>query len=103
MPVMTLRKVNWNKGTTDNGIAYDYCRITCDIPIYHASQNEFGLDSIELEYGTADTHSELLHLKGKLPCEVDVAYRDEKKGRNVVKVVSALRVLDKADKPVTPK
>lgn len=40
--LMTLRKVSWNKGQTDNGIEYDYCRIDCDMPIYEGSKNEFG-------------------------------------------------------------
>lgn len=98
--LMNLRKVAWNKGQTDNGIAYDYCRITCDLPIYDGSPREFGVDSMELEYGDADKHVDLLHLKGKLPVQVDVAYHDAKKGKNIVKVVTALRIVDKASPKV---
>ena len=75
MPVMTLRKVAWNKGVTDNGIEYDYTRITCEIPIYEGSPKEFGVETFELEYGPESRHHELLHLKGKLPVQVDIGYR----------------------------
>ena len=93
--LMMLRKVSWNKGQTDSGIAYDYTRITCDLPIYEDSPREFGVDSMELEYGNADKHAELLSLKGRLPCEVDVGYKDVKKGKNIIKVVTGFKVVEK--------
>ena len=82
--LMTLRKVSWNKGQTDNGIEYDYCRIDCDMPIYEGSKNEFGVDSFTLEFGPMERHKELLHLKGKLPVQVDVAYHEAKKAKTLI-------------------
>ena len=94
MPVMTLRKVAWNKGVTDNGVEYDYTRITCEIPIYEGSPKEFGVETFELEYGLESRHHELMHLKGKLPFQVEIGYMEAKKGKNLIRVVQSLRVLD---------
>lgn len=66
-----LTKVKWNKGTLDNGSEYDYTRVTVQMPIYDHSANEFGVDSLECEYGLSAQHIDLLHFKGKLPCEVE--------------------------------
>nr|DAN78376.1 MAG TPA: RstB-like protein [Inoviridae sp.] len=96
--LMILKKVSWNKGTTDNGIDYDYCRILCDIPVYEGSKNEFGVDSFELELGTSEKHKELLHLKGKLPVQVDIAYHEAKKGKNFVRVVDHIREIKQVEK-----
>lgn len=94
MPVMTLRKVAWNKGVTDNGVEYDYTRITCEIPIYEGSPKEFGVETFELEYGPESRHHELLHLRGKLPVQVEIGYMEAKKGKQLIRVVQSLRVLD---------
>ena len=96
--LMTLRKVSWNKGKTDNGIEYDYCRIDCEMPIYEGSKNEFGVDSFTLEFGPMERHKELMHLKGKLPVQVDVAYHEAKKGKNIIRVVDHLREIKPGDK-----
>lgn len=65
-----LTKVKWNKGKTENGQEYDYTRAVIQMPIYDNSANEFGVDMLECEYGLAAQHIDLLHFKGKLPCEV---------------------------------
>lgn len=66
-----LTKVKWNKGTLDNGQTYDYTRVTLQQPIYDQSANEFGVDSMECEYGLSSEHVDLLHFRGKLPCEIE--------------------------------
>lgn len=48
----SLRKVKWNKGVVaDTGREYDYTRIYIEAPIWDGASNEFGLDTIQLEYG----------------------------------------------------
>lgn len=96
--LMILKKVSWNKGTTDNGHDYDYCRVLCDLPVYEGSKNEFGIDSFELEFGPSEKHKELLHLKGKLPMQVDIAYHEAKKGKNFVRVVDHIREIKQVEK-----
>lgn len=94
MPVMTLRKIAWNKGVTETGREYDFTRLTCEVPIYEGSPNEFGVETFELEYGPQSRHTELLHLRGRLPVQVEVGYMEAKKGKQLIRVVQSLRVLD---------
>ena len=35
-----------------------------------------------------------MHLKGKLPVQVEIGYMEAKKGKNLIRVVQSLRVLD---------
>ena len=92
-----LRKVKWNQGQTDNGHAYDYTRIYVEIPVYDRQEKEFGVDVLELEYGSAADHVKLDHLRGKLPVWVDVDWQVAKKGNDTVYVVTRLEVVQ--DKP----
>jgi hypothetical protein len=98
----SLRKVKWNKGVVaDTGREYDYTRIYIEAPIWDGASNEFGLDTIQLEYGNEEAHKNLFHLKGKLPVDVEIEYIDMVKGNDVLKVVQNLKVL--TPQPVTPK
>jgi hypothetical protein len=36
-----LLKVKWNKGQTENGTQYDYCRVTLQLPVYDGAVNEY--------------------------------------------------------------
>lgn len=89
-----LRKISWNKGTTDTGVEYDYTRIQVEIPVYEKQEREFGVDILELEYGSEADHKELLHLRGKLPCMVEVEWIPAKKGKNNVNVVTKLELVN---------
>lgn len=93
-----LRKVKCNKGSTDNGVYYDYTRIEVDAPIYEGQANEFGLDTLTLEFGKKDDFIKLQDLRGKLPCPVEVEWQTFVKGKNEVKVVTKLEVLDNKGK-----
>ena len=86
-----LRKIKWNKGQT-----YDYTRIYVEANVYDKSVNEFGVDVIELEYGSEADHTKLDHLRGKLPVDVNVEWETQIKGKNEIKVVTRLDFL-KAD------
>lgn len=88
-----LRKVKWNKGQTENGTEYDYCRLTLELPVFEGATNEFGVDAAEYEYGNADSHKNLLNLKGKLPIEVDVEFRQVKKGNQTLNQIISLKPL----------
>lgn len=92
-----LLKVKWNNGKTDNGIEFDYTRISLMIPVYTNSRNEFGYDVMEAEYGTAETHNNLLQYKGKLPLDVEVDLIPQKKGNQVINVVSRLVPITKPE------
>jgi hypothetical protein len=89
-----LLKVKWNKGQTENGTPYDYCRVTLQLPVYEGSFNEFGVDSAEYEYGDAESHSRLLHLKGKLPVEVEVEFQQVRKGKQTLNQITSLKPLN---------
>lgn len=89
-----LRKVKWNKGKTDNGIEYDYCRIYVEAKVYDRAEKEFGLDVIELELGKSDEHIKLLQYRGKLPLPVEVDWETQVKGKDEVKVVTRFEVLN---------
>ncbi len=86
-----LTKVKWNKGTTEKGQVYDYTRVTMQTPIYEQSQNEFGVDSMECEYGTEAKHVELLIFRDKLPCEVEFDMLQVMKKGKMVNLVSNIR------------
>ena len=88
-----LRKVKWNKGQTENGQTYDYTRIYVEANVYDKALNEFGVDVIELEYGSEADHAKLDHLRGKLPVDVNVEWETQIKGKNEVKVVTRLDFL----------
>ena len=63
-----LRKVKWNKGTVEgSGQEYDYTRVYVEIPVYEQQQKEFGVDVLELEYGTEADHIKLAHLQRQTP------------------------------------
>lgn len=96
-----LRKVAFNKGKTDNGIEYDYTRLFIERPISADSQNEFGHDLIQCEFGSAEKVKEIQHLRGRLPVEVEVDLVPEIKGKKVIQVVHSLRVLDKEPSPAS--
>lgn len=93
-----LTRIRWNKGVMDNGTEYDYTRLTIELPISETSANEFGVDYLECEYGDEAKHTELLHFKGKLPCEIEFDMRQTmKKGKLVneiyqIKPVAAAKV-----------
>jgi hypothetical protein len=89
-----LLKVKWNKGQTENGTQYDYCRVTLQLPVYDGAVNEFGVDSADYEYGNAESHNKLLHLKGKLPIEVDVEFQQVKKGNQTLNQIISLKPLN---------
>ncbi|WP_239327067.1 hypothetical protein [Snodgrassella gandavensis] len=93
-----LLKVKWNKGQTENGTQYDYCRVTLQLPVFEGATNEFGVDSAEYEYGNAESHIKLLHLKGKLPIEVDVDFQQVKKGNQTLNQIISLKPL--SSKPI---
>ena len=89
-----LRKVKWNKGTVEgSGQEYDYTRVYVEIPVYEQQQKEFGVDVLELEYGTEADHVKLAHLRGKLPCLVEVEFMPVKKGNGMINLVTKLEVL----------
>ena len=89
-----LRKVKWNKGTVEgSGQEYDYTRVYVEIPVYEQQQKEFGVDVLELEYGTEADHIKLAHLRGKLPCLVEVEFIPVKKGNGMINLVTKLEVL----------
>lgn len=94
-----LRKVKWNQGQTEKGHAYDYTRIYVEIPVYDRSEKEFGVDVLELEFGSAADHVKLAHLRGKLPALVDVEWQAAKKGNDTVNVVTRFEVVH--DKPAS--
>lgn len=87
-----LRKVKWNKGETENGTKYDYTRIYIEVPIYDKQEREFGVDVLELEFGDESEHSKLAHLRGKLPCLVEVDFMPVKKGNANINVVTRFEV-----------
>lgn len=90
-----LRKVKWNKGTVEgSGQEYDYTRIYVEIPVYDKQEKEFGVDVLELEYGTEADNVKLSHLRGKLPCLVDVEWMPVKKGNNNINLVTKLEVVN---------
>lgn len=86
-----LTKVKWNKGVLENGTPYDYTRVTLQMPIYDQSQNEFGVDSLECDYGTESQHVDLLGFKGKLPCEVELDMMQVMKRGKPVTMVANIR------------
>ena len=89
-----LRKIKWNKGTVEgSGQEYDYTRVYVEIPVYEQQQKEFGVDVLELEYGTEADHIKLAHLRGKLPCLVEVEFMPVKKGNGMINLVTKLEVL----------
>ena len=88
-----LRKVKWNKGEMDNGTKYDYTRIYIEVPIYDKQEREFGVDVLELEFGDESEHSKLVHLRGKLPCQVEVDFIPVKKGNASINVVTRFEVV----------
>lgn len=64
-----LRKIKWNKGKTENGQEYENLYTPLyRVPVYEHQEKEFGVDVVELEFGKSDQHSELINLRGKLPC-----------------------------------
>lgn len=88
-----LRKVKWNSGEMDD-TKYDYTRIYVEIPVYDKQEKEFGVDVLELEFGSEADHKQLEHLRGKLPCPVDVEWYSARKGKdNLVNVVTKFEVL----------
>lgn len=89
-----LTKVKFNRGVMDNGKTYDYTRVSLQMPISEDSQTEFGVDTLECEFGKYDRHIELLHLKGKLPCEVDVEMTQVMEKGKLVTVVTSLRTVN---------
>ena len=92
-----LRKVKWNKGTVEgSGQEYDYTRVYVEIPVYEQQQKEFGVDVLELEYGTEADHIKLAHFRGKLPCQVEVEFMPVKKGNGMINLVTKLEVLGQA-------
>ena len=74
-----LRKVKWNKGETENGTKYDYTRIYIEVPIYDKQERE-------------SEHSKLVHLRGKLPCQVEVDFIPVKKGNASINVVTRFEI-----------
>lgn len=88
----TLTKVKWNKGTTENGQVYDYTRVYLLVPVYESSANEFGVDMMECQFGSADDHARLLPLKGRLPMEVNVEITQAMKNGKMVNVIQSLDV-----------
>lgn len=93
-----LRKIKRNKGETDKGISYDYTRVTVEVPIYETDK-EFGVDTIDLEFGTSADFYKLENLRGKLPALVEVEWETMKKGKNTVNVVTKLEVVQDKAKP----
>ena len=87
-----LRKVKWNKGEMENGTKYDYTRIYIEVPIYDKQEREFGVDVLELEFGDESEHSKLVHLRGKLPCQVEVDFIPVKKGNASINVVTRFEI-----------
>lgn len=86
-----LTKVKWNKGTLDNGQAYDYTRVSLQLPVNPHATNEFGVDILDCDFGTSDKHVELLGFKGKLPCEVDLDMEQVMSKGKLVNVVKNIR------------
>lgn len=98
-----LKKVTWNKGQTENGTVFDYCRVFIERPISDSSLNEFGFDLIQCEYGPESRKDELLYLKDQLPVEVEIELVPEIKGKRVLHQVYSLKVIDdKVKVPMKP-
>lgn len=89
-----LTKVKWNKGQLENGQAYDYTRVTVQMPIYDNSANEFGVDMLECEYGKADQHNELMHLKGKLPCDIECDMQQSMRRGKPVTIIANIKPIN---------
>lgn len=98
-----LRKVKWNRGEMD-GTEYDYTRIYVEVPVYDKQAKEFGVDVLELEFGSEEDHKKLSHLRGLLPVPVDVEWYAARKGKDkIVNVVTKLDILDNSkSKPQQP-
>lgn len=94
----TLTKVKWNKGVLENGTSYDYTRVTIQMPIYENSFNEFGVDSLDCEYGTEAQHVDLLHLKGKLPCEIECDMQQIMRRGKPVTMIANIKSISKDEK-----
>ena len=90
---VSVKKIKWNKGQTENGQAYDYTRIMVEIPVFEGSANEFGFDTLECEYGLADKHVELLQYRGKMPFEAEVEIMPVKKGNKTLHQVMSFKPL----------
>lgn len=88
-----LTKVKWNKGTTEKGQTYDYTRVTIQMPVYDQAANEFGVDSLDCEYGPADKHIELLHLKGRLPCEIECDMNQSMRNGKQVTLITGIKAV----------
>lgn len=86
-----LTKVKWNKGSLDNGQTYDYTRVSLQMPINPSSTNEFGVDILDCDYGTSENHMELIHFKGKLPCEVEFELEQVMSKGKLVNLVKNIR------------
>lgn len=86
-----MTKVKWNKGVLENGQAYDYTRVTLQVPIYDQSSNEFGVDTLECEYGTESQHVDLLSYRGKLPLEIECDMLQVMKRGKPVNLITNIR------------
>lgn len=86
-----MTKVKWNKGALDNGQTYDYTRVTLQVPIYEQSGNEFGVDTLECEYGTESQHVDLLGYRGKLPLEIECDMLQVMKRGKPVNLITNIR------------
>ena len=86
-----ITKVRWNKGVMDNGTEYDYTRVTIELPVSETSANEFGVDYLECEYGNEAKHTELLHLRNKLPCEIECEMNQSIKRGKLVTEISNIK------------
>lgn len=86
-----MTKVKWNKGTLENGQSYDYTRVTLQIPIYDQSANEFGVDTLECEYGTESQHVDLLQYRGKLPLQIECDMLQVMKRGKPVNLITNIR------------
>lgn len=97
-----LTKVKWNKGTLDNGQAYDYTRVSLQMPINPDSTNEFGVDMLECDYGKSENHVKLLDLKGSLPCEVEVDIEQVMSKGKLINIVKRLQKVSsiRSTKPI---
>ena len=89
-----LRKVKFNKGVME-GRPYDYTRIFIEIEVYEKAEKEFGLDTLELEFGDEADHVKLEQYrgKGKLPVPIDVEWTPVRKGNDIVNLVTKFEVL----------
>lgn len=86
-----MMKVKWNKGVLENGQSYDYTRVTLQMPIYDQSSNEFGVDTLECEYGTEALHTDLLQYRGKLPMQIECDIFQAMKRGKAVHIISNIR------------